>query len=481
MKFLLFILLTIFINSFSSASVSSEGIKYFKSIGKAFTEIAKITSPAVVFIETEKTQQISGQLPFYPPFKDMDSFPFGDDILKHFFENRIPRDNRQKERTQKISGQGSGFIISKDGYIMSNNHVVGDAEKVVVKLLDGRSFVAKVIGTDQHSDIAVLKIKAKGLTPLPFGNSDLLEVGEWVIALGNPFGLKHTLTAGVVSAKGRNSIGITDYENFIQTDAAINLGNSGGPLINLDGEAVGMSTAIISRTGGSMGIGFAIPINMLKEIKNQLIKKGYVTRGYLGILIQNLTTELAEQFNIKNPKGILVSDVTDNSPAQKSGIKTGDIIIKIDGKEVNEVGAFRNRIALTPPGKRKRLTLIRNGKEKIVKVKIEKLPSDFAFSRALTFKENDFGFSVENLTSLLRKKYGFSTNEKGVIISEVNPHSVAAIAGLKTGMLIKEVNQIKIKSVAEFKNAAKRTKRKNTILLLLQDGEFSRYVTLSIN
>ncbi len=483
MKFFITTMITAFF-LISTSPVFAQGVKNLKAMGKAFTEIAKNTSPAVVFIETEKKQQISSQSPFFLPFDDIDGFSFENNIFKYFFKENIPPRNKEREkgreRTHKVLGQGSGFIFSKSGHILTNNHVVGDADKVVVKLLDGRSFEAKVIGTDQHSDVAVIKINVKNLTVLPLGNSNSLEVGEWVLALGNPFGLSHTLTAGIVSARGRSSVGITDYENFIQTDAAINLGNSGGPLINLDGKAVGMNTAIFSRTGGSMGIGFAIPINMIKGIKDQLIKKGKVIRGYLGIVIQNLTKDLSQQFGIEGIRGILISDVKENTPAKKALLRTGDIIIKFDGKEVNEVGTFRNMVASTQPGEKKHLTIFRNGKNIKIKVKIGKLPAKQEFAKSQKFQENEFGFSVDNLTRDLRQQYGISGNEQGVVVSEVDPFSVAKLAGIKPGMLIKEVNRMKVDSVSDFRKAIKKTKRKKSVLLLVQDGEFSRYITLSI-
>lgn len=474
-------IIIIFLCSLSSAV--DESVNVFKDVGKAFTVIARNTSASVVFIETERKQQANNQWQFFSPFEKIDEFPFGNDFFNYFFKRGIPRNfqERDKGETFKVLGQGSGFIISADGLILTNNHVVGDADKVIVKLLDGRIFEAKVIGTDQHTDIAIIKIKANNLTVLPLGNSNDLEVGEWVIALGNPFGLSHTLTAGVVSAKGRSSVGITDYENFIQTDAAINLGNSGGPLINLDGSAVGMNTAIFSRTGGSMGIGFAIPINIVKGIKDQLIKNGKVIRGYLGILIQNLTNELALQFGLKEMRGIIISDVTKDSPAEKAGLKAGDIILEFDDFEVKDVGSFRNLVALTPPGERKNLKVIRDGKQKKIKATIGKLSSNILTSSRPKIIENDFGFTVENLNSTYRQKYGLSSKDQGVIVGDVDPSSVAAMAGIKPGMLIKEVNQIKVNSIGEFKRASKKNKLKKSILLLIQDGDYSRYVSLSIN
>jgi serine protease Do len=298
---------------------------------KAFSSVAKKAAPAVVFIKVEKTVETGGAVPFG------NSDPFG------FFYDRQPREYRQM-------GQGSGFIISEDGYILTNNHVVGDADTITVKLSDGRQFKAERIGGDEKSDVAVIKIEGENLPILPLGNSDELEVGEWVIAIGNPFGLAETLTFGIVSAKGRNTVGINDYEDFIQTDAAINPGNSGGPLINLEGQAVGINSAIFSSTGGSVGIGFAIPINMARSIKDQLLRDGKVTRGQLGVMIGEITQELADYFDIEASKGVVVSDVLKNSPAEKAGLQAGDIILKINGRDVENAGQLRNTIAMVAPG-----------------------------------------------------------------------------------------------------------------------------------
>ena len=311
-----------------------------RMMGKTFASVAKRVSPAVVFVKVEKVVESQPNVQFFAPFGGDN--PFGDDFLQRFFGTPSPQEQPRQFRQiprqhQRIVGQGSGFIISPDGYIMTNNHVVGDADKVTVKLEDGREFIAKTVGTDPHTDVALIKIDAKNLPVLALGNSDALEVGEWVLAIGNPFGLSHTLTAGIVSAKGRSSLGLADYENFIQTDAAINPGNSGGPLVDLNDKAVGMNTAIFSQSGGYMGIGFAIPINMAKAIKDQLIKTGSVTRGYLGIVIQDLTPELAKSFGLDDHNGILVAEVTENSPAEKAGLRQGDVIVEFNGKAVEEV------------------------------------------------------------------------------------------------------------------------------------------------
>ncbi|MEW7984075.1 MAG: Do family serine endopeptidase [Candidatus Sedimenticola endophacoides] len=367
----------------SAAHALDGGVESLRQTGKAFASVARAVSPSVVFIQVEGKASPAAIGGFSSPFGQ--EFPFGDDLFKRFFGDqfpgvpRMPKPEAPKGERRAI-GQGSGFVFAaKDGllsdktYILTNNHVVEDAEKIRVKFQDGREFDAKVTGRDPQSDVAVLEIKAGGLSPLRWGNSSRLEVGEWVVAIGNPFGLSHTLTVGVVSAKGRTSVGINDYEDFIQTDAAINPGNSGGPLVNLDGEVVGINTAIFSRSGGYMGVGFAIPSNLAKAIANQLIEHGEVTRGYLGIVIQQLTPDLAESFDIDSGKGILVAQVSEDSPAEKAGLRQGDVIVEYRGEPVSDVGGFRNRVSLTAPGSTETVTVLRGGKRKTLQVTIGRL------------------------------------------------------------------------------------------------------------
>jgi serine protease Do len=458
------------------------GIESLRKTGKAFATVAKRVSPAVVFIQVEKMVN-QPAIEFFSPFGG-DENPFGDDFFRHFFgepspHNQSPQQPRHPNQKQREVGQGSGFIVSADGYILTNNHVVGGADRVIVKLEDGREFKAKTIGTDPHTDVAVIKIEANNLPVLPLGDSDALEVGEWVMAIGNPFGLSHTLTAGIVSAKGRSSLGIADYENFIQTDAAINPGNSGGPLVNLEGEAVGMNTAIFSRSGGYMGVGFAIPINMAKAIMDQLIKHGSVTRGYLGIVIQDLTPDLAKTFELEGQKGILISQVTEDSPAQKAGLKRGDVIVEYDGEPVGEIAEFRNRVSLETPGTKHEITLLRDGKHKNLTVTIGKLPDKEQVASAPPHSWQKLGITVKNLTRDLAQRFGYQ-GETGVVVTDVDQGSVADMAGIQAGTLIKEVNRKAIRNVNEFQRAIEESSDKNTVLLLIQEGESMRYVALSI-
>jgi serine protease Do len=395
-------------------------------------------------------------------------------------------DSRQKKYRQM--GQGSGFIISNDGYILTNNHVVGEADKITVRMHDKREFNAKLIGTDPKSDVAVIKIDADNLPTIPIGNSDDLEVGEWVIAVGNPFGLLETVTVGVVSAKGRGTVGIADYENYIQTDAAINPGNSGGPLINLDGAAVGINTAIYSRTGGYMGIGFSIPINMAINIKEQLVAQGKVIRGYLGIFIQEVTKEIADSFQFHGKGGVLVSEVTKDSPADKGGFQQGDIIVELNDKPVDSIMPFRNTIAMTPPSSEIKLKVFRNGEYIDRSVKIGVLPDEPVAAESdkssSTNEEEElsakFGFTVQTLTRELAERFGYELGE-GVIISRVEEGTPAADAGLRPGFLIVSVNRKEIKSIEDFKKALQLSDKKNSILLFVKGEDFSRYVVLGVD
>jgi len=464
----------------SPATAEDGGIQSLREMGKAFASVARKVSPAVVFIQVEKKVARSSNVRFFSPFGES---PFGDDFLRRFFGIPFPDQETPKgygetpPREERVVGQGSGFIISRDGYIMTNNHVVSGADRVTVRLLDGRQFQAEIVGTDPHSDVAVVKIDGGDLPVLPLGDSDSLEVGEWVLAIGNPFGLSHTLTAGVVSAKGRSRVGITDYEDFIQTDAAINPGNSGGPLVNLDGKAVGMNTAIFSRSGGYMGIGFAIPINMAKGIADQLIKHGSVTRGYLGVLIQDLTPDLARSFGLKGRKGVLVAQVTEGSPAEKAGLKQGDIIIGFGGKPVKEVTSFRNRVALIPPGTEEKITILRDGEKKTLTITVGKLPDGGGETASAARTLEKLGLTVKTLTEDMAEQLGYQ-GETGVVVTRVREGSLAALAGIKPGALIQEVNRKRVRNVEEFEEALRKTPESGMVLLLLREGAYSRYVAL---
>ncbi|MFA5654358.1 MAG: DegQ family serine endoprotease [Desulfomonilia bacterium] len=446
-----------------------KALENLKETGKAFASVAKNASPAVVFIRVEKTVS-QGQFFRYRS-------PFEDEFFKRFFGEPgpgFPQFPQQQKR--QVQSQGSGFIITQDGYILTNNHVVGDADRVTVKLLDGREFTAKTVGTDPPTDVAVIKIDAESLPVLSLGDSDRIEVGEWVLALGNPFGLSHTLTAGIVSAKGRSSVGITDYEDFIQTDAAINPGNSGGPLIDLLGKVVGINTAIYSRNGGGyMGIGFAIPVNMAKNIYTQLIEHGNVTRGYLGVTIQDLTAELAKSFGLNDTRGVLVSQVMPDTPAEKAGMKQADVIVSLDGKPVDTSASLRNEVAMTVPGTAIKVGVIRDGKKMTLNVKVEKMSEDMLTSSRSEDLSN-LGMSVATLNNDLAKQYGFE-NESGVVVTGVDQGSLAARTGIRPGMLIKEIDRKPVKNVKEFEDALKKGGKK-PVLLFIKDNRGSHFVAI---
>lgn len=441
---------------------------------KAFSSVVKKAGPAVVHVSVEKETAIKG----------MGQFPsdlLNDPFFERFFgpQFRHPRTPSQPEkRTFKQQAAGSGFIIASDGYILTNNHVIEETSKITVRLADKREFTAKVIGADPQSDVAMLKIDAANLPVIPMGNSDNLEVGEWVIAIGSPFELNQTVTVGVVSAKGRNRMGITDYENFIQTDAAINPGNSGGPLLNIRGEAVGMNTAIFSRSGGYMGIGFAIPINMAKSVEQQLRKSGKVTRGWLGIVIQDVTEELGKSFGSK-AGGALISEVGEGTPAQKNGLKQGDIVIAINGESVTDVPDLRNKIAMTPPNTKLNLQVLRDGKEQEILVTVGEQPEDMAsFSKKMTGATlSNLGLTLQDLTKDVAEQFSYD-KDQGVLIADVATDSPAAETGLQAGMLIEEVNRTRVRNLNELQQALKKSTNAKQVLLRIRSGEQSRYVVL---
>jgi serine protease Do len=466
------------ITTHPAAAAEDDNIALLDRSAKAFSSVVKKAGPAVVYIGVEKVAnsfggQGGGQDPFYG---------LNDPFFQRFFGKQFQHP-RIQPRQFKQRGAGSGFIISADGLILTNNHLVEDADSIKVRLADEREFTAKVIGTDPQSDVALIKIDGTNLPTLPLGDSDTLEVGEWVIAIGSPFELSQTVTVGVVSAKGRSRMGINDYENFIQTDAAINPGNSGGPLLNIHGQAVGINTAIFSRSGGYMGISFAIPINMAKSIKNQLEKDGKVTRGWLGVVIQDVNEDLAQSFGLDKAEGILIAEVADDSPAKKAGLKQGDVILSLNGTKLDDVANLRNRIALTPPDSKVTLQLIRDGKMKNIEVTIGEQPSDL--SRAARGSRGmghgslfaKMGMSLQDLTPELADQFGYSKGQ-GVLIAEVAPDSPAARVGMQPGQLIEEVNKVRIHNLAELKKALKLAENPKQILLRVRAGEFSQYVVL---
>jgi serine protease Do len=436
--------------------------------------VARQAVPAVVFVTVEKTVESRNPTGLNNPFEG-----FGEDFLERFFGRRFSEGQQPRERQQ---GAGSGFIISPDGQILTNYHVVGDADRVTVKLNDGREFTAKTIGTDQPSDVAVIKIDAKDLPVLRLGDSDAMEVGDWVIAAGNPFGLTESITVGVISAKGRSRLGIADFEDFIQTDAAINPGNSGGPLINLQGEAIGVNTAIASRSGGYMGIGFAIPSNMVKAVKDQLVTQGKVVRGYLGIRIQELTRALAQSMHLDTTEGVLVADVTNGSPAAKAGLKRGDVILALNGRPMTDPGQLRNTVAMSAPGTKVPVEILRDNKKREITVELGELPREQTAARAGGEEGQSpvrLGFSVQNLTPDIARQLGYD-DTKGVVVTQIDPRSEAYQAGVRRGMVIREVNHQEVNNMQDFQEAVQKAEQEKQVLMLVESQQATLYVTFPI-
>ena len=440
---------------------------------QAFVQVAKKTTPAVVHISVVR------------------SAPSGNDAFEFFRNHPFFRDNPQRKQApnkRKQEGAGSGVIIDPRGYILSNHHVVDKAEEVTVTLNDRRNFKAKVIGSDSKTDIAVIKIEASDLPVAPLGNSSSLQVGEWVLAIGNPFGLNQTVTAGIISAKGRSGVGITEYEDFIQTDAAINPGNSGGPLINLHGEVIGINTAILSRSGGYQGIGFAIPVNQARIIMEQIISSGKVQRSWLGVQIEEVTPDIAQAFGLNEVAGCLVQQIFPKSPAKKAGLRSGDIILYFDGKKITRSAQLRNTVATTPAGSRIAVEIFRNQKRQTIYVvlgDIEKAtwgeqgvapqqqqqPQDSAIIESM-------GIEIQQLTADLAEALGVQT-DKGVVITNIKEGSPASRSSLRTNDVISEINRVKIRSISDAKKVL--SQQKELFLFRVITGVSRRYVVVKSN
>ncbi len=446
----------------------STGATLLEQTSQAFTQIAKKAMPATVFIKVQIQADTQGQMPFDP---------FQDDFFRRFF-GQPP----QMQQQQPQMGGGSGFIIRPDGYIVTNFHVVKDASQITVTLCDGREYPAVLKGSDSRTDLAVLKIDAQDLPTLSFGDSDDLQVGEWVVAIGNPFGLEATLTVGVVSAKGRQDLGIAAYEDFIQTDAAINPGNSGGPLLNLQGNVIGVNSAIMTRTGGYMGIGLAIPSKMAENVIAQIVDGGTVKRAYLGIMLQPVDKDLADALSLNKQEGVLISDVIKDSPAQKAGLLQGDVILAYNDKPAKSVSKFRNDIAIMNPGSTVRLKVLRDNKPMTLTITLGTQPDGEVAASEMTQK---MGLEVENSTPELAAKLGFGPGIEGVVITKVKPGSPAAQAGLRPGFLVTGValqsNQPKpVKTLADFEEAMKEAPGKKHVILIVRHQNFQRYYTLKV-
>jgi serine protease Do len=463
-------------NLTASPSEKKEDIcpRCIKAFSKMFAPIAQKATPASVFIRVEINPADNENFGQGSPYGEN---PFGDDFLNRFF-GFSPNTRPQQPRPQE--GQGSGFLVSSDGYIMTNNHVVRGADKIEITLNDGQVRAATLIGTDPGTDLAIIKIEKVDDEDYPFlnlGDSEKLEVADWVMAIGNPFQLQASVTVGIVSAKGRQGLRISDYEDFIQTDAAINPGNSGGPLLNLDGDVIGINTAIATRSGGYMGIGFAIPSNIAKHIMNQLIEKGSVTRGFLGIGLQPVDKEIAAGFNLAKAEGILITSVEKNSPAEKAGLKQGDILLELNGKPIKSLDTFRNQISMMDPGTEAKLKVYRQGKSFIIPVKLTSL-SNTATPAIVSQK---IGIEIENLSPDLARQLGYSPSEEGVVITKVKPGSPASLAGLRPGYLIQAVNHTKVATTEDYEKTISDNGQNKRIILLVKHGKITRFYSIRID
>jgi len=446
-------------------SAQNSIVKQFSSV---FADVAEKANPAVVTITAEKVVKVEDQ------FRQFGDFPF--------LHPQLPE--------QEFSSQalGSGVIVdAKKGYVLTNNHVVENAEEIQIKLIDKRIIPAKILGTDPKSDLAILQIEAKDINQISLGNSDNLRVGEWVLAVGSPFSanLSHTVTAGIVSALGRSYVmpGNDHYENFIQTDAAINPGNSGGALLNLDGELVGINTAIA--TGGmersNRGVGFAIPSNMIKKVMSDLIEKGYVVRSWLGVYIQPVEDKVARALDLKNRDGALISDIVDDSPAEKAGIKTGDVIIEFNGEKITDPSHLKNIVSSTAPGNNSKVVIVRDGEWKTINVKLEELEQENQTVATMNNERSTFGIEVRDISSSLAERYEIDPKSSGVLVTDIDKKSNAFEAGIHVGDIITRVGTKKVTSSKDFIDLIEESKKQDSLLLLVKRGERSSYFAFEID
>jgi len=448
----------------------NQATETLRNLNDAYAAIASTVKPAVVTVSTERVMSFDGS-------------PFGNNPLFDFFNfgqnGQVPAPQPQQYHQR---GLGSGIIMSPDGLILTNNHVIDGADSIYVRTYDGHRYNAEIKGADPQTDVAVLKIDAENLTAIAVGNSDDLRTGDIVLAVGSPMSenLAYSVTQGIVSATGRSSMGIEDYEDFIQTDAAINPGNSGGPLVNINGELVGINTAIVSRSGGFQGIGFAVPSNLAVNEMNSLVTSGKVVRGWLGVSIQNLDEPMATAMGLDATRGALIGDVLDDSPASKAGLQAGDLVTSMNGHEIKSSAELRNRVASTPPETDVHLTILRDGSEKSITVTLGELPEKFAMASPNGTVEDELGFRVSNMTGDLAKQFGIPADLQGVVVTAENPQSHAAQAGLKEGDLIVGVDRHEVDNVNDFSHVVGGKKPGDTTLLRVRRGDSGFFLAFQV-
>jgi serine protease Do len=446
-----------------TTKAADKPLRSLRDFSNAMVDIAENANPTVVTVFTERTLRVRS----FDPFADFFGF----------------RQGQQRQQEYRQAGQGSGVIVSQDGYILTNNHVIAEADTVNVRMMNNKVYPATVVGADPNTDIAILKIEGANFPAIRLGDSDDLRVGEWILAIGSPLdeNLAHTVTMGIVSAKGRSGVGLLDYEDFIQTDAAINPGNSGGALINLDGDLVGINTAIASRSGGFQGIGFAIPINLARNIMRSIIETGKVTRSYVGITMQNIDANIARAFDLNTPEGVLIASVADDSPADEAGLREGDVIIEADGRKMANMAQFRGYVASTAPGDEIKLRVLRESDAINVTVTVDEMPSEEVLARAGSRGLYErTGFAVVDLSAEKLQELGLRNNIRGVVVEEISEESAAFRNNLRKDDVITAVNRRAVRSVQEFNQLVGSVEPGQVVLLQVIRGRTASFVAFEI-